>query len=378
MKPLPQAQQSPKPAPAPQAAPATAAAPVDSKHDLVAVAPTPELNPRNRAAAEIAARSNADSDAAARETAPTGDGETEPVEVAPLAAPPAAEPPADETVPDAPAAAPAVVAPVQAPAEALPGISAETEYDFVIDGVPTKIKGSQVIARVQKGEAADYRLNLASRLLEEAKRTVAPQQQLPAEGVAQQQPASQPVALDHAQLAHLIQFGTPEQAAEALKQINAQRPDVVTQEGLQKVLAQIPRVLDSQLAFRDGLNLAKTQYGDLLDDPDLRTLFFHKENEARKAGDKRTHVELYKEIGDGLRKRFNRPAPTDAATTTAPTATPAAPTIAQKQAAKVAAPAAPKLASVRLEGGAEKPPATREQILEGMRKGRGQQSLITR
>jgi hypothetical protein len=34
----------------------------------------------------------------------------------------------------------------------------------------------------------------------------------------------------------------------------------------------------------------------------------HKENAARQAGDKRTHVELYKAIGDDLRKKLNRPA----------------------------------------------------------------------
>jgi hypothetical protein len=334
------------------AAPAVApSAPEPAKHDLVMLAPTPELNPRNKAAAEIAARANADSDAAAKEVMPAGDGENEPVEVAAPTEPPPAEPTGEETIPQA--AAPAETAPAApAPAATLPGIKADDEYEFVIDGVPTKIKGSQVIARVQKGEAADYRLNLASRLLEEAKRTIAPQQ-LPPQGAAPQQPnAPKPVELDDAQLAHYIQFGTTEQAAEALKQLRAQRPDTVTKEGLQGFMAQLPRIVETQLAFREGLTFVQKEYGDLLNDPYLRQLFFHKENEMRKAGDKRAHSDIYKDIGEDLRKHFNRPAPSAASApaSAAPT-TPAAPTIAQKQAAKAAAPAAPKLASVRLDGG---------------------------
>lgn len=372
MKPI--QQQPSKPA---AAAPAAPSPEPTVNHDLVMLAPTPELNPRNKAAAEIAARSNADSDTAAKDVMPVGDGESEPVAVAAPTEPPAAEPAADDTIPQA---APAETAPAApAPVATLPGIKADDEYEFVIDGVPTKIKGSQVIARVQKGEAADYRLNLASRLLEEAKRTVAPQQ-LPAQGAAPQQPAaSKPVELDDAQLAHYIQFGTTEQAAEALKQLRAQRPDTVTKEGLQGFMAQLPRIVETQLAFREGLTFVQKEYGDLLNDPYLRQLFFHKENEMRKAGDKRAHSDIYKDIGEDLRKHFNRPAQSAAAPATSAPTPPAAPTIAQKQAAKAAAPAAPKLASVRLEGGGgEQKPLTRDQVLDGMRKGRGQHTLNTR
>lgn len=354
---------------------AQAAEPAPETNDVVRQAPTPELNPRNRVMAEISQRANVTADEVAAESVPEGDGESMPVAAAP--APTTAEPEETET------AAPAAPAPVSAAPEAapaLPGIDPEGEYEFVVEGVKTKIKGSQVIARVQKSEAADYRLQEASRLFEEAKR-VAGQPQLPAQGVAQPAAASQPVALDPVQLAHYIQFGTVEQAAEAIKQLHAQRPETVTKEGLREFMADIPRMLDAQLSLREGANLVKSQYNDIISDPDLRQLFFSKENAARAAGDKRAHVELYKEIGDGLRKRFNLSAPsatTPAITTPAPTA-PAAQTIAQKQAAKAAAPAAPRLAAARLEGGSEtQKPKTREDIINEMRQKRGQHALSVR
>lgn len=372
MKQTPQ-QQKQQPATPQPASPAPVAE--TPNHDLVLVAPTPELNPRNKAAAEIAKRSNAAADEAAQETMP---GEAVPSVEDPAQDPeaPAEASPAEQPAPQA-EATPAAPAEPAAP-QALPGIDPNAEYDFVVDGVQTKIKGSQVISRVQKSEAADYRLNQASRLLEEARRTVS-QAQPPAQGAPAQQPApSQPAALDVAQLAQLIQFGTTEQAAEALRQLTAQRPDTVTQQGLQAFAQQLPRVVEAQLAFREGLAFLQKEHGDLFNDPYLRQLIVHKENEARKAGDKRTHTELYTEIVVDLRKHFNKPA-NSAAPNAVPTAPAAAPTIQQKQAAKAAAPAAPKLASVRLDGGAEaQKPVTREQVLDQMRRGRGQHQLTTK
>lgn len=381
MKPTKMSQQPQQPEP--KAAPAAAAP--EERNDLVRVAPTPELNPRNRAVADIAKRANIDADAAATETMPEGDGTTMP-EAAPAApvqaSEPVAEAPADDGQPAAeteaaatPQEQPTAAAAEPAP-QAIPGINPEGEYEFLVDGAPVKIKGSQVIARVQKGEAADYRLNLASRLLDEAKRTAATPQQPSAQDATREQPAAQP-PLDEAQLAHFIQFGTTEQAAEAIRALRAQRPETVTQQGLQTFMAQqLPRIVDAQLAFREGLAFVQKEYGDIFNDPDLRQLFFFKENAARGAGDKRNHVELYRAIGEDIRKKVNRPAPP---ASNAPTQQAPAQTIAQKQVAKANAPAAPRLAAARLEGGtAAVKPKTREEIISEMRKARGQHSLSVR
>lgn len=365
-----QEQQQPAPSKAPEA-PAPEA-PVQ-KNDVILQAPTPDLNPRNRVLGEISQRANAAADESAAETLPAGDGESMPEDQRPEATAPSEE----ETAPEGEAPAePQAAAPAAEPAAPqIAGIDPNGEYEVQVDGQAVKLKGTQILSRVQKGEAADYRLELASKLLEEAKRTVAPQQQLPAEGVAQQAQPRQPISDE--QLAEMIQFGTREQAAEAVRALHARRPDTVTMEGLQTFMAQqMPRIVDQQLAFREGANLVQKEYGDLLADPDLKQLFFIKENAARKSGDKR-FTELYREIGEDIRNKFNRPA--IPASSAAPTQQAPAQTVAQRQAAKAAAPAAPRLASARLEGGsAQAKPKSREEIIAEMRQKRGQHALGVR
>lgn len=354
------------PAPAPEA-------PAQRQEERVLPAPTPELNPRNRAMAEIAQRANEDADRNAQETMGGVDGEE--------TIPPVNDP--DETPIQAPAAPAAeAAAPAQTPETEALGIQADGDYEFVIDGVKTKVKGSQIVAQVQKAGTADYRLELASKLLEEAKQQAARQAQPPRQGAA---PAPRPAAaqvpeLNDEELAHLIQFGTKEQAAAAVRSLKAQRPGAVTQQEFAAIVAQFPGIVEQRLAFREGVDFVQREYGDLLADPYLKQLFIAEEQKAIQAADKRSKRDLYRAIGDDLRKHFNRPAPTAAVASapSAPTAQ-AAPTIAEKQAAKAQAPAAPKLASVRLDGAATaKPAASREQILDQMRTRRGQASMTNR
>lgn len=367
---------------APVAAPAPVAAQQpEVNRDLIVPKPTPELNPRNALMKEIAARSNAQADVDASESVPVTDDEGN---VATPAAPAEAAPePVAAPEPEAAAegAEPAVEAAPEAPAQpaapAIPGIDPNGEYEFVVDGRPVKVKGAQVISRVQKGEVADYRLQIATELLENAKKQVLQHgaaAQPPAPGAAQV-PVEAPT-LTHEQLAEMVQFGTKEQAAQAIAEIERRQKPAVTPE-------QLSKMVDHQLTFREATRFAQSEYGDLLADPYLRQMFFWKEDQLRQAGDTRGYTDLYKAIGDELRTHFNKPKPLGAASTSAPVAptkpaTPA-PTLAQRQAAKAAAPAAPKLASVRLEGGADQQkPKSREEIIEQMRTRRGQTSLTHR
>lgn len=359
------------PRPAPQE---PAPAPSEPKHDLVLQKPTPELNPRNRVMAEIAARSNQQADEDARQPAPPVIDE-EGNEVTPeVATEPSADPSAPTTdteggEPAAASAAPVVAA--TAAHETPSGVDPEAEYEIEIEGRPMKVKGAQIIdagrRTLQKETAADYRLQLATQAYNEAQR------QLAAARTPAVPPAPEP--LNDIQLAELVQFGTKEQAAAAIAEIRRRDSSAVTTEGLQQFMsAQLPKIVDRQLEFREATRFVQSEYGDLLNDPYLRQLFFVEEDRLRKAGDQRGYTDLYTAIGDGIRKHFNRPkAP--GTTPAAPTATPA-PTREQRQAAKAAAPAAPKLASARLDGGAtQQRPKTREEIIESMRRSRGQDSL---
>lgn len=336
----------------------------------------PKLNPRNQAFAEISRAANERADADAKEAMPPRDGE----------APPAVEEEKEQT-PDEAAAEANAAAEVEEKQEAVPvtppvtadptqqAVDPNADYDVTVDGQKMKVKGQKIIdagfRTFQKETAADYRLQLATKMLEDARKTVSEVpagQAQPPQGGAAPATSAAPQHIDPLQLAELIQFGTKEQAAEAIKLLQNRDPSTVTQEGLQQFMLQkIPQLVNAQISFRDAVNFAKAEYGDLLNDPYLRDLFVMREDQMRKAGDARAPQELYKDIGENLRKHFNRPK----VTPTKPTVT-----MEERKEAKAKAPATPRLASARLEGGegTSKPKSTAD-IIAGMQKARGQTSL---
>lgn len=332
--------------------------------DAIQPAPTPELNPRNRAADEIAARARLTREAEAQETIPPGAedlarnaAEVEPDPEVPNVAGDSEPQPlperdeggrfsgADKVVTAAPA-----------------GFDMEAEYDLMVEGKPVKVKGSQIIDMgkrgIQKELAADYKLELASNLLKDAQaraQPVAPAAPLPPEKTY----------LDAAQA---IQFGTTEQAAEVIRGVVSK----AVQEATQHAVKAVPAISQDQQAFFEAKRLVDTEYGDLMADPYLKPLFEAEETKRRKAGyvvgRDGSYTDLYKSIGEDLRKHFNRPK-VGAVSTPAPTLT-------QRREAKEQAPSAPKLASVRLSGGGDaKKPPTREEIIAGMQAQRGMNAL---
>lgn len=342
-----------------QAAPEPAPAPVEpvqeARHDDTLREPIvvdPKLNPRNRAMDEIAERRKAE---LAEETGlpvngakPDDDAPADPEYTAPEGEQAAApQEPLTETPPSV-ETAPAVAAPVQDP-----GINPEAEYTFVVDGRQVKIKGSQVIARVQKNESADQRLQAATQILHEVQSRA---QMVPPQQGAQPAPAQPASGKSDAELAHEIQFGTQEQAAAAIAEIRRRDASSVTPEGLQQFVAtQIPNVVADQLDVVETAKFVRGEYGDLLADPYLDQLFKAEFLRARQAGDTRSRMELSRHVGDTLRQHFNRPKPNQAQ---APIQT--APTLEQRREVKRTAPAAPRLASARLDGGGQ-PALTPEQ-----------------
>lgn len=309
---------------------------------------TPELNPRARVMAELAERSNLRADAEAQEPMPPSDDEPVPSTDEPVEGDTPAETP-DETPSETPAEA-------ATEAATAPEFNPDQEYDLIVDGKPIKVKGSQILERgraaIQKEAAADYKLEMATKLLEEARSLAKPAQ--PAK--------EEPVKLTAEQLAEIIQFGTKEQAAAAISEIMQGQ-----QQGkeIEKMASALPAVVSDQIAFHDATLFVQSEYKDLMSDPDLRSLFFMKENGMRQAGDNRAYKELYKVIGDELRVKFNRPAPATNKT------------IEQKKEAKAAAPSVPRLASARLEASPEKKAPTTQEVIDKMRAARGQRPHAT-
>lgn len=323
--------------------PAAEAAPADTPNPSPHEG-TPELNPRARVMAELAERSNLRADAEAQEPMPPSDDEPVPSTDEPVEAETPAETPSET--------------PAETPVEAAtaPEFNPDQEYDLIVDGKPVKVKGSQILERgraaIQKEAAADYKLEMATKLLEEARSLAKPAQQAKEE----------PTKLTAEQLAEIIQFGTKEQAAAAISEIMQGQ-----QQGneIQKMASALPAVVSDQIAFHDATLFVQSEYKDLMSDPDLRSLFFMKENGMRQAGDNRSYKDLYKFIGDELRVKFNRPAPATNKT------------IEQKKEAKAAAPSVPRLASARLEASPEKKPPTTQEVIDKMRAARGQRPHAT-
>mgnify|MGYP003353390602 CR=1 FL=1 len=82
-------------------------------------------------------------------------------------------------------------------------------------------------------------------------------------------------------------------------------------------------------------------------------LMAEEEKRLRAAGDARPHKDLYRDIGEGIRKAFNMPKP---ATATKPAATVVA-TAQARQERKAAAPSVPKTAAGRLSASEAAPKA---------------------
>lgn len=163
---------------------------------------------------------------------------------------------------------------------------------LIVDGKEVQRPESEVLDAgrryLQKDMTADERLVEATRILKEAKElntgktqpAVSPSDALPAED-------------DDAALARAIQLGSDEEARAAIAKLRKSgRTDDTS----------ITSMIDARIEFREAAAWVNTEYKDLLTDPLLGGVFMQKETEARKAGDKRPYRDLYKEIGDGLRK----------------------------------------------------------------------------
>lgn len=266
--------------------------------------------------------------------------------------------------------------PAPSPAAA-PAFDPNSEYELVVEGQKIKVKGAQILDRgraaIQKETAADYKLQMASQLLEEAKRRVAdlpPGDPAP----ARTEPAPTSEIADD-KLAEMIQFGTKEQAAEAVKLLRQRGKAVDPEQIMDFVSQQMGPRIQAEIEFRNASEMVKRDYADIMGNEYLRRLFYVEENRRRAARaqggeeDMRPHSELYRSIGDDLRKAFNMKAPA------ASTPSKEVRTLEQRKEAKQKTPVVPSPASARVEGKAPARPPTNAEIIDKMRAARHQRPL---
>ena len=332
------------------------------------IKPDPLKNPRNIALAEIAATraGKVEAEFAADNNVPSVDDDhnitppSAPAVAAEEPATPSAEP-APSSLEPAPAGAP--------PAD--PSLDPSAEYEVVVEGQKVKVSGKTIIdagyRTLQKEAAADHRLALASRLLEEAEarsRATPPGAPEPS-----QAPSEGPT---EAELAHMLQFGTPEQSAAAVR---ALRQGGQSEERLNQMAEERARLAArDEFEFQRGKAYLGREHRDLMEKPALRRLFESEDARLLEAGDKRPYIERYGAIAEQLRKDFGlaKPAPQAKPAEGAPKGTAQA-----RQQAKAAAPSVPRTAAARLgEGDPAEKPKTNSDVIAAMAAARGKNRLV--
>lgn len=266
-----------------------------------------------------------------------------------------------------------------APAVETPPVVAPPEEmrTLIVDGKSIQVPVSKIIERgtatFQKETAADARLAEANRILEHAQR-IAAQGQPSKDADLPQENVSAIAKLTPEERVRIIRYGTDEEAAQVQRYMEEQaaRPQMKPED----IQREVRQAVGPQMTFEEGRKYVISEYGDLLKDPDLGAIFLNRENAARAAKDPRGYIELYKEIGEDMRKKFNRPK-LGADGAALPTPKPVASTVPvrtmeEKRELKANAPSLPRLASSRLDGDANTPrPASRAEMFASMRRARG-------
>lgn len=344
------------------------------------VKPNPAVNPRNISLGEIAARRPAEVAKEVAEGAKIPSVDEDGTISTPAAAEPAAEPAAEEPAGEEPAATeppatepaePAAPAPAPAPVSE-EAIDPKKEYEVIVDGQKLMVPGSKIIdagkRTFQKETAADFRLNVATELMQEAERRVAAAKGEPARAEPAKSADGEPSDAD---LAKAIQFGEGPQAEAAIAKLRNR--GLNTDQISTLVVEQSRQAARDELQFQDALKMVKSEYADLFSNDHLKRLFFLEEQRHRTPkekgglGDARPYAEVYKDIGDNLRKSFNLTKPAPAASLTS--------TAAGRREVKASTPPVPKTAASRLAEQATPKPRTASEIIASMAATRGQGRL---
>jgi len=160
-----------------------------------------------------------------------------------------------------------------------------------VDGVEMEVPREKIvdagIRTLQKESSADRRLEEATRLLREVHERIAPPKQEP-------EPSPK---WDDQTIAYALEHGTEEQKAYAVGQLRGR--DNATPEQIIQYAEQ--RVLD-KVDFQNSSEWFLNEYKDITSDPYLFNLAAMEENRLRSTGDTRPRKDLYKDIGETLRK----------------------------------------------------------------------------
>ncbi len=295
-------------------------------------APTPELNPRNAAIAEIAKRASEkqqadseeltqlyDDEAAKDEAAKDEEPEAEPEEVA---AEPEAEAEQEQSAPE-------------------PEVPEKRMVTVKINGLVREVPEDELIATYQKERSADEKFQEAARLRDEAYAAMRQQPQ-------QQQPTA---PTDTKSLVEKIQFGSAEEAAQAL-------------ETLQSLTVQQARQETERTILQRDLASFASDNSDLVNDPVTQGALMALDQHLSASGFQGTPRQRWDEAAKQVRARFQQPQ----TKATAPVKVDAAPSTSRVE-RKASITTVPTAAG-RMESPQPTKPKSHHEIIESMRQGR--------
>ena len=238
------------------------------------------------------------------------------------------------------------------PDEVTPEAKPEPEPEMVsikVDGQVKQVPKDKIyeagLRAVQKESTADKRLEEATKLLKDIESRFAPP--------PQEKPSPSP-EWDDSIIAYALEHGNEEQKTEAVRQLRGRQKEQATPEQIAAFAE--ARVLD-KVDFQNSAQWFQDNYKEVVSDPYLLQLAAIQEDRMRASGDRRSRKELYKEIGDGLVKWRGGQVPTAS--------------LQEKREQKAAITNLPS-ASVRKAAPETPKPKTASDIIEDMRKQRGQ------
>jgi len=207
--------------------------------------------------------------------------------------PSGATPPADGSQPTGTAPTPDVYDPAKFRKLKINGEEKIVPIDQVIEAG---------VAAFQKQAAADQNLQLASHILDQAKRAAG------INGGQQPQPAAQPqpqplapqMAAKLAEVSKRIQFGTPEESQQALDEFR----QMIAHQTTTQVVGQMRDQVRVMMAHNSAVEKFGQDFPDIVSNEDLLNMAFNREDRLRASGDTRPFGVLYAEIGKSLREQF--------------------------------------------------------------------------
>lgn len=195
------------------------------------------------------------------------------------------------------------VIPTDEPEEIDEELTEEQKYQIKVNGEETEVGHDEVIEAgirtLQKESAADKKLEEASKLLKEAKEQASRFEEF-------EPPPEEPEydgQSDAAKIAHAMQYGSDEEAAEAVEKLMAQRNATDPNELVSQAKMQIEH--------ENAMSRFQDEFSDVWEDENLRAIAVAQENKMRDDGDDRDFWTVRKEVGENVRKWRDSHKPTE-------------------------------------------------------------------